>query len=265
MAGLFQRDYFLLTQDEISKREALDIESRNAVSGHLGVQNPFRKYPKAVRHNLSLFPNNYLDIVELMDSEKLKSQCDGFSNLLDNQRITELDIKRYIQNNGYYHIPASIFSRFNFGHHEAVLFKEFQLGTSYKADYLLAGKASGGWQFIWVEFENPYRDIVIDDGDFGSTIRKGLNQIDDWKTFIGENYSTISAEFRKNTTKILPNEFYAFDLTRMHYVVVAGRRNDFNEKTRRLQRRLLDERKIMLLHYDNILDDARTLIGAQSY
>lgn len=265
MAELFKRDYFQLTKDEINQRDALDADRANIVGRRYGGLNPFREYPKAVRHNMSLFPNNYMDIVELMDTEKLEKQCDEFESLLDNRGITELGIKQFIQGNGYYHIPASIFSRYYFGHHEAILFKEFQLGTSYKADYLLVGCASGGWQFIWVEFENPYRDIVINNGDFGNTIRKGLNQIDDWKTFIEENYSTISAEFRKYTSKMLPNEFHTFDSTRMHYVVVAGRRSDYKDKTRRLQRRLFDERKIMLLHYDNILDDARKLIGAQSY
>lgn len=265
MAGLFNRDYSVLTTKEEEERNRIDSEDGNVAGALLGRRNLFHKYPKAVRHSMSLFPNNYMDIVDLKNTEALKQQCDGFLTLLNNRSTTELDIKRYIQNNGYYHIPASIFHRFNFGHHEAVLFKEFQLGTSYKADYLLAGKASGGWQFVWIEFENPYNDVVIKDGVFGNTIRKGLDQIDDWKDFIGKNYATISAEFRKYTIKTLPDEFNFFDGTRMHYVVVAGRRSDYRDKTRTLQRRLADERKIMLLHYDNILDDAYSLIGAQSY
>ena len=265
MAGLYSRDFSVLTSEEINERNRIDAEGGNVVGAPFGRRNFFHKYPKAIRHNMSLFPNNYMDIVELKNAEALTSQCDGLVALLDNKNTTELSIKRYIQDNCYYHIPASIFRRFNFGHHEAVLFKEFQLGTSYKADYLLAGKASGGWQFVWVEFENPYNDVVIKDGIFGNTIRKGLEQIDDWKDFIGQNYPTISAEFRKYTNKTLPDEFNFFDGTRMHYVVVAGRRNDYRDKTRTLQRRLADERKIMLLHYDNILDDAYSLIGAQSY
>ena len=93
--------------------------------------------------------------MQLKEEEELRHQCDRFEELLNKRGITELDIKRYIQDNGYYHIPASIFEGYSFGHHEAVLFKEFQLGATYQADYLLAGKASGGWQFIFVEFENP--------------------------------------------------------------------------------------------------------------
>ena len=103
----------------------------------------------------------------------------------------------------YYHIPASIFSNYTFGHHEAVLFKEFPLGTQYVVDYLLAGRASGGWQFIFVEFENPYNNIVVKDGDWGMTVRKGLKQIRDWQAFIAANYAVLYEEFKKYTPKIL--------------------------------------------------------------
>ena len=265
MSGLYNRDYNILTDEEIAEKKRIDDEGGH-VSGAIGRRNFLYKYPKAIRHNLMQFPNNYLDINLLKETEELNRQCNEFEELLNNDKITELHIKRFIQNNKYYHIPASIFSRYNFGHHEAALFKEFSLGTNYKADYLLTGRASGGWQFIYIEFENPYNNIVVGDGNFGDTIRKGLNQIDDWKTYLAANYSTISTEFEKNTSKDLPKEFTKYDETRIHFAVVAGRRKDFeNEKIRIQQRRLLSERKITLLHYDNILDDARKLIGANTY
>lgn len=266
MMGLFERDYTKLTDEEILKKEKVDAKSSHVFGTKFGRRNLFHEYPKAVRHNMSLFPNNYMDIQLLKDHVELEQQCDGFEELLNINTITELDIKRYIQDNGFYHIPASIFARYSFGHHEAVLFKEFQLGTSYKADYLLAGRASGGWQFVFVEFENPYGYVTLKKGTWGDVVRKGIDQIEDWKTFIESDYSTIHSEFLKYTTQTLPNEFVSLDLTRMHYVVVAGRRQDFdNPKIRKLQRRCEKEKNIKILHYDNLLDDARRLIGAQSY
>lgn len=265
MVGLFDRDYTKLTAEEVQEKEKIDADCGHVVGAKFGRRNLFHKYPKAVRHNMSLFPNNYMDIQMLKDSSELEKQCDGFETLLNDTTITELDIKRYIQNNKYYHIVASIFKHYDFGHHEAVLFKEFQLGTSYKADYLLAGRASGGWQFVFVEFENPYGRITLADGNPGEAIRKGLNQIDEWKSFIEGYFSILSAEFEKYTTQSLPREFTRFDFTRMHYVVVAGRRSDYNETTRLYQRRNEVERNIKILHYDNLLDDARNLIGERSY
>ena len=265
MSGLYERDYSVLTSEELEEKERIDAEGARVAGAKYGRRNFFHRYPKAVRHYLTLFPNNYMDTAILNEAATLESQCEGFSALLDDRSITELDIKRYIQNNGFYHIPASIFNRFNFGHHEAVLFKEFQLGTKYKADYLLAGRASGGWQFVWVEFENPYGSVTLADGNPGDVIRKGTNQIDDWKSFIESNYSTIAAEFERYTQKDLPREFMHYDSSRMHYVVVAGRREHYQDTTRKYQRRSELERNIMLIHYDNLLEDAYSLIGANTY
>ena len=246
----------ILTEEELKEKEEIDIKYKSPTERKYGKTNFFRDYSKAIRHNMSLFPNNYMDFVMLQDQMIIESQCDQFEELLNNTNITELDIKRFIQNNGYYHIPASIFSQYTFGHHEAVLFKEFQLGTSYKADYLLAGRASGGWQFAFVEFENPYGYVTLQNGTWGDVVRKGMNQIDDWKTYIESNYPSIHAEFLKYTNQTLPDEFVRFDSSRMHYVVVAGRRQDFDNPVIRLKQRRSDlENNIKILHYDNLLDD----------
>jgi hypothetical protein len=63
----------------------------------------------------------------------------------------------------------------------------------------------------------------------------------------------------------LPEEFYKLDKTRIKYVVVAGRRNDFNKKLRRKKRKLADDKKIILMHYDNLLDCAIEAIGGNTY
>lgn len=255
----------MLFQSEIEEKERIDAEGARVSGARFGRRNFLHKYPAAIRYNDSLFPNNYMDFMLLREIDVLNKQCDEFEKLLDDRSITELHVKRFIQNNRYYHLPASILRKYDFGHHEAVLFKEFQLGTSFKADYLLAGRASGGWQFVFVEFENPYGYVTVEDGKFGEVIRKGLNQIEDWKTFIEANYGVISVEFEKHTNKELPREFIRFDSSRVHYAVVAGRRSDYSEVTRTYQRRLAQNQDIMLLHYDNLLDNARRLIGEQSY
>ena len=263
MAGLYSRDYTILTKQEIEEKEKLESERHDPNS--MFKVNLYYEYSKAVRHNESLFPNNFMDNADLKQKcYDLNAQCDGFEKLLE-KHITESDVKRYIQRNKYYHIPASIFKYYNFGHHDAYLFKEFSLGTRYLADYLLVGASSDGYQFIFVEFENPYGYVTIDNGDFGNTIRKGVNQINDWKMFIQSNYSVVTNEFKKYSTKQLPDEFYTYDPTRMNFVVVAGKRIDYNDKTRRLRRSLENDSKIKILHYDNLIDAARSTIGNWTY
>lgn len=263
MIGLFERDYSTLTNEEKKEQERLDIES--IVPGTKIKKNCYHQYPKAVRHYLSLFPNNFMDTVDLKDEQTLLNQCNDFLSVLNQKRSTELDIKHIIQNNRYYHIPASLLGLYYFGHHGAYVFKEFKLGTSYTADYVLVGDSSNGNQFVFVECENPYSQVTIADGNFGETIRKGINQINDWKAFISSDYTIITSEFKKYTNEQLPDEFYSFDVTRFNYIVIAGRRTDFNDKTYRLARQSEKDNNIRILHYDNWYDLARSSIGKVTY
>ena len=46
---------------------------------------------------------------------------------------------------------------------------------------------------------------------------------------------------------------------------MAGRRANFNDKSRRLCRQTDTKDNILILHYDNLLDDVRDLIGSKTY
>lgn len=267
MIGLYDRDYFTVTPSERAEEERLSQENTMIDSdGIVIIRNYYSSKPKAIRHYESLFPNNYLDTVDLKDKQSIKKQYEELKALLNNKTISELDVKRFIQNNKYYTIPASSFHHYSFGHHDAYLFKEFQLGTSYKADYLLVGKSSMGYQFIFVEYESPYGKIINQDGTFSTCIRKGINQVKDWDAFLQESYSTFSDELKKYSNKSsLPSEFYRYDSTRFNYVVVVGRRDDFTEKAYRLRRNLYLDSNIRILHYDNLIEDTCFYIGQTTY
>lgn len=53
-----------------------------------------------------------------------------------------------------------------------------------------------------------------------------------------------------------PQELLEYDSTRFHYVVVAGRREDFSEKTYRSVRGKKQKLDITFLHHDNLLDQS---------
>lgn len=266
---LYSRDYCELTSDEVSMLE--EVKEREVVhefGENLAVRkNLFLEYPKAARHYISLFPNNYLDIVELNDEDRLNDINNEFIELLNRESTNERKILNFIRDNSAYHIVGSILkSNFNFGHHDAFVIPEFMLGTSYKVDYLLFGRRSGGYEFAYIEFESPTGKITLQNGKSGEVIRKGLSQVGDWNSWLEANYQSLLETFNKykKPALALPEEFYRLDKTRIHYVVVAGRRDDFNEKTYRLKRELKDNR-ITLLHYDNLYDSARNVVGKSTY
>ena len=103
MKGLYDRDFTVLAPEEEQEKERIDAEENAARKTQFGRKNMFHYYPEAVRrYYASLFPNNFMDFMLLRDEKVLNAQCDGFEALLRDRSISELDIKRYIQNNKYY-------------------------------------------------------------------------------------------------------------------------------------------------------------------
>jgi hypothetical protein len=170
-------------------------------------------------------------------------------------------------NNAFFIIGALLKNNYPFGHHALFLFPEFRMPPNYQADYLLVGKNSDGHHFVFVELESPNGDITLKDGSYGTTIRKGIKQIDDWEIWLEQNFSNLKLVFEtvQNKNESLPKEFRDFDKTRIHYVVIAGRRNHYTERTYRQRRSTLEQRKLNIVHYDNLIDYANEAIGTSTY
>lgn len=270
---LYNRDYNFLTDKEIKLWE----KAKKLVDKKQGVSvGNFMKYfevlPKAAYHYQQLFPNNLLDIDELKNKEQVQKYRDDLADILNADDCKERDILNYIRDYQAYPIIGSIFHlgflTFRFGHHEAFLFREFPLPPNHIADFLLVGKNSHGYHFIYIELESPKGLVTTKDGDFGDVIRKGIRQIEDWDTWLEANYSLLQPVFEKYIGKFqtnLPKEFYKLDKSRLHYVVIAGRRKDFQEKTYTRKRQLLRSKPIHLLHYDNLIDCVDNLLLHTNY
>lgn len=223
--------------------------------------------PKAAYHFESLFPNNYLHTEELHDGNRLDNAATSLHSLLETG-AGEREVLNFVNRNKYYFFIGGIMkSSYHFGHHAAYAFKEFAMPPNFVADYLLVGKSSGGYQFVFVELQSPTGAITNAGGSFGTTLRKGIKQIEDWDEWIDSNYANLELFFSKSMwpEAELPKEFRKLDKSRIHYTLVAGRRPDFKDKTYTLQRKLKKERNINLLHYDNLIDTLEDLKRFQAY
>lgn len=264
-----KRDYRFLSNEEKEEFDAIKNEEIVSKDSSLTLRTSlFHKYPKAARHHIQLFPNQYLDIMELRNTELLVNRAEEFKAVLNSSEVTERQILNQINENADFFIIGSILKKYyNFGHHEAHVFREFPLGTSFKVDYLILGKNSDGWHFIFVELEAPTGSITISDGELGNVFRKGNAQIEDWDEWLENNFSSLQEYFRKNSKEgsLLPDEFLRLDKSRINYVVVAGRRDDFVEKTYRIQRKAFKNQQINLIHYDNVLDAVEMLYSSRTY
>lgn len=264
---LYARNYKLITDVEWQEyQRILEIEKTQAKFGKIGHYN---EYPEAIKHYLSFFPNNHINLYE-MKKKDIHSINLQFQELIHSADVNEQDILRFINHEPQaYHIIASIFKAggFTFGHHDAYLFPEFELGKDFRADYLLVGKGSGGYEFIFIELEKSNGRVTLKDGHLGQVVRSGENQITNWKSWIDSNFHTLKDffDFEKNPELELPQEFYKLDNTRMHYVVVGGTREDYKDKTYELRRRKLKESDIHMLHYDNLFDSSELLLQLNTF
>ena len=273
---LYERDFRKLTDEEIAEWKSAEEFYENStdkiggitITGEHLIQY-YKRLPLAVVHHRELFPNNFLNTDCFENIKKINSKIQDYKALIERDTTTERDVLNFIREKQAYFIIASIMTGFgyNFGHHKAFIFKEFELPPNYIVDFLIVGKNSGGFEFIFVELESVYGQIINKDGDYGTNIRKGLNQINDWDSWIDSNYSTLKLVYDKylGTIEQLPREFMELDKSRIHYVVVVGRRKDYTRKTYQLRRKLLKTSNIQLLHYDNLIDSSEFLVVKKNF
>lgn len=272
---LYDRDFRILTETEQAEWKAAEDVYNKVLTRRKGIvsSGDIVRYneslPLAARYHQELFPNNFLDKQIFREPKPLKDLMIEFQSLVENTTVSERDILNFIKTRKAYFIIGSVLSGFqyNFGHHGAFLFREFELPATYKVDFLLIGDSSEGHSFVFVELESPYGQITTSDGEFGAVIRKGIKQVTEWDIWLEKNYSALKLIYDKELglTQPLPNEFVELDKSRIHYVVIAGRRTDFNDKTYKLRRRLRKSDSVLVLHYDNLFDSVEHLIERKNY
>ena len=184
------------------------------------------------------FDREALDLLDILDKAK-----------------KENDIQRYIKENKKWYIPASLFEDYDFGHHEAYIIPEQELGAEYRVDYMLLGRNSIGYHIILVEFEDVNVDYKIQSANIeAEPVRKGLGQIRDWTRWIDCNrdYFMKSCgllDIRAN----IPT-------WGIHYCLVVSRRKRMDEIANQMRRQ--SEHEISGLHivsYDRLIDNVKRL------
>jgi len=260
---LYDRDYFQLTDQELKVINR--IVRKEQKSGTFGIDD-LLSLPKSYFFSSTYFPNHLLDTDELSYPDA-EVHLQAFSKMIDRPYVSERDILSYVRSNQAYFLVASLLGHYDFGHHGAYLFPEFPLSTNHVADYLLIGKNSGGHEFVFIEFESVNGAVTTKDGGLGSVIRRGIKQAEDWDYWLQKHFPSLKSFYDKyrNHDKSLPDEFIEYDRSRIHFVVVAGRRKHYTMSTYRKRRNLLNERDIRLLHYDNLLDSAKAMVEAKNY
>ncbi|KAB1064733.1 Shedu anti-phage system protein SduA domain-containing protein [Salibacter halophilus] len=258
---LYERNYSkLTTKEQADYNKAKEILKNPKGVSATHIDEIHELLSEAGHHYDSLFPNNYI-FFNYIKHKKVHKLFDEFRSLLNTKTTLERDIQRFIKEKEAYFIIESLFTFYDFGHHDAYLFYEFPFPPNYSVDYLLVGKNSGGYEFLFIELESPNQSITLKDGRLGESYRKGIKQIEDWDFWIDSNFSSLKNVFKKHKSprKELPIEFFELDKTRIHYLVIAGKRKHYTPETYRLRRKGVNN--ISIKHYDNLIDSTEKYIN----
>ena len=256
--NLYERDFMeSATQEEIialTAEKAFNFKSGIRYSGEgLRYSHPDKDMRVFLWHNISLFPNNSLLPIWVLELP-LKSESELFLQILDESR-TEQEIQRYIKSNRKWHIPASLYKEYNFGHHDAYLFPEQNLGAEYTADYMLLGKNSDGYSIVLIEFENPISPFMIASSNTESeSVRKGLTQVRDWKRWLDSN--------RKYFLESIGLTAHGINVptSRIFYCIAVSRRRDMNPTAQELRSQIAFEgHNLKIVSYDRLVDNIKLL------
>jgi hypothetical protein len=79
--------------------------------------------------------------------------------------------------------PQLIVTAFNWGWNHVFLVPEFQLGTHLRADFILFGGHSGGWNVRFIELEPVGARLYLADGTPSKEMRTAQTQISDWREY----------------------------------------------------------------------------------
>lgn len=255
---LQDRDYTLILTNE----EKLAYEDELAYESKKGIKNPkdsprFSHADKEIRkfvwHKSSLYPNNFLYLSEYKNLN-FELEANKFRDVIYNA-TNELEIQQYIKSNKKWFIPGSIFLDYNFGHHDAYLFPEQQLGNEYAADYMLVGKNSDGYSIVLVELEKANTEYLLTTANTESeSVRKGLTQIQDWKRWIDYNRDY----FLKNTG--LYQRGIDIPVHRIYYYLIVSRRDFMNQTALDVRSQSMYEKiNTKIVTFDRVVDNIKKL------
>ncbi|AMJ41394.1 Shedu anti-phage system protein SduA domain-containing protein [Anaerotignum propionicum] len=255
---LQDRNYeLILTEKEQEAYEAeLAYESKKGPKNTRNFprfSHPDKEIRKFIWHKRSLFPNNFLYLGEYKDMD-FELEASKLQNIIYTAE-NELKIQQYIKQNKKWFIPGSIFLDYNFGHHDAYLFPEQQLGNEYAADYMLVGKNSDGYSIVLIEFEKANTHYLITSANTESeSVRKGLTQIQDWKRWIDSNRDY----FLKNIE--LLQQGIDVPVYRIYYYLVVSRRDFMNLTALDVRSQSMYEKiNTKIVTFDRLVDNIKKL------
>lgn len=147
-----------------------------------------------------------------------------------------------------------------------VIQPEFQIGTKYRADFIILCACSGCWKCVLIELQSPTDTIYNKKRRFSQGMNEAYNQLEGWKSYIGMNepaFRSQLAELVKGKPAFCSNaavHIWAeteirdpMTVIEYDYRAILGRRNGLDAESNRKRYQVSYE----IITYDRLLDYAK--------
>ncbi|MFD0001619.1 Shedu anti-phage system protein SduA domain-containing protein [Streptomyces sp. NPDC127178] len=131
---------------------------------------------------------------------------------------------------------------------------QVSLGGRYVPDFLVARLDSGGVGWTLVELESPTAQLFTKDGQPRKELRKGLSQIQDWRTWLIANRDVARRSRNEQGLGLVGIDHMANGL------VIIGRRHHRSVADQERLNSLMHRERIQIRSYDWLLEEARDRI-----
>jgi Domain of unknown function (DUF4263) len=191
---------------------------------------------------------------------------DAFASMLD-RATGERELLRFFAK----HPHAIYWTLCRAGGHGRYVFREFPLGSSHVADFVLLNSYSGVWEIKFVELE-PVSAKVFKAGVPAKRFAGAIKQIDDWVTYFERHREQVRADLLRwartrdllgYTEREAPSNFSgnlladpATHLAVSSHVFI-GRRSVLSAEEHSQKARYLSRHTVEVATYDRILDLVR--------
>ena len=158
------------------------------------------------------------------------------------------------------------------GGHCRYMFREFPLGSRYKADYVILNSYSGVWEVMFVELEPVDDSVFTKAGVPSKRLAGAIKQVDDWAEYYDDHKEQIRSDlvYWAKNKDILGYDSreepcnYSGDrladprsyLTESFHIVV-GRRKKIDRDGHRRKATYTSKHGIEIASYDRLLDLAK--------
>lgn len=152
------------------------------------------------------------------------------------------------------------------------MFREFPLGSRYRADYVILNSYSGVWEVKFIELEPVDDPVFTKSGVPSRRLSGAIKQVDDWAEYYDVHKEQVRSDlvyWAKNNdilgydTRDEPSNYSGDKLADPRsylsesFHIIAGRRNNIDREGHRRKATYTSKHGIEIASYDRILDLAK--------